>query len=194
VTDRLDSATLSRTYQALQATVLTGVHPFAGDPFQRQPELEVVGEELNVWTDAFPARLHRATGAATVLVMSSVRGPDDRLLVSDGWELPLVDPGRSWWEVASEVDLVHNGLEFVLSDASASWAILVLPDAQLVAGHRPFIRAYFGGDLGTQEAAQVFLSQVSAPEGYEEFRRLATYLRIDDGDGPPSANGNEDTG
>lgn len=175
---RLDAGACDAALGLALGTVLSGVHPFAGDPFQRREDLEVVGEELTVWRADFPARLRRASGQATVLALRSQRGDDDRIEVIGGWELPLPEDEKRWWDVASGADLVWNGLEWLLLDRSAAWAILVVPDAQLVGGDRRFTQAYFGGELGKEEAAGVFISQVTSPEGYEEFLRLAGYLRF----------------
>lgn len=173
---RLDPAARDAAFASLVGRVLTGVHPFAGDPFERRDDLEVVGEELSAWVDDFPRRLRRASGGTTAVALRTQRGDDDRIEVLDGWEVDLAADG--WWQTASSIDLTVNGLDFVLSDDTASWAILVLPDAQLVGADAGFCDNYFEGDAGKREAVDIFLATVGEPEGYEEFQRLATYLRF----------------
>ncbi len=163
--------------------MLTGVHPFAGDPFLPRSDLEVVGDELRVGTDQFPARLRRAIAAPTFLALRSQRELDDRIEVTDGWELPLSSPSRDsppWWDVANAADLVYSGLEFVLTDSTATWAILVVPGAQLVAGDRRFTQAYFGDDTraGDKVVGEMVPSPVNSPDRQAEFRGLGDHLRL----------------
>lgn len=161
----------------LESAILTGAAPTTGDPFAAG--ISVVVEESGRGLDRLGAGLARVLSATAAPSWFALRYEvdDGRIRWADGFAL-TVDPAGAGFDAAGqEIGFLINGLDFVLTDATARWAVMTTVDVLLLGGPRALVRAYHGDDAAVADARARFDELLATPGMRAEYTRMRTFQR-----------------
>ncbi|MFO0745068.1 MAG: hypothetical protein U1F43_05235 [Myxococcota bacterium] len=176
---RLTAEEMNERWRALRSRLLTGLHPEAGDPIQSDVPIAVY-ESSSVHDPALFARLERAraaTGAGALYALGYDLGADGEVLPNDGFRVDGAD-ADAWLAAGNEHGWAINGLSFAIADDSASWVVMSVVDAQVVACLPALLGPLFGDRAAAEAAVQAFAAEFDTPAMMPAFRAMAGYARV----------------
>jgi hypothetical protein len=161
----------------LEPALLRGVAATTADPFVA--DATVVVEESGRGLDRLGAGLARLLAETSATTWYAVRYDVDggKLRWSDAYELTVAPGGPDFDAAGQDVGFLINGIDFVLTDETARWALMTTLDVILVGGPPALVRAYYGDDAAIAEARAALADFLATPGMRPEYTRLLTFQR-----------------
>lgn len=162
----------------LERHTLRGVAATGGDPFHAG--LAVVVEDSATGLDRIGPGLARLAAGKDAPRWYALRYDTDgerRLRWTEGVAIELRADDDRFAAIGYDLGFLVNGMDFVLTDDSARFAVLTTTDVVLVGGPADVVRSYVGDDATIAEVRGAFADFVSGGGMRPEYQRMRDFQR-----------------